>query len=200
MSHISPGPCVGVWVRSWTSMLHRIRFENSTLKLPLVTNLLTIRDRQHPRSSSSITSLLFLLFVVFPSSIIPTRMCRTCSAVNTLYIFMFWEVLLDLCVDRVTSLVQETLFFFYSSAAGGTSVSFFTSVSLRSAVNPFHPLTGCEMRLPEAWDRNFKKNWHFFFFYCELMQLIVRYDEIYCIEMFFKIKTRSPQEIFFRFW
>lgn len=70
------------------------------VELPLVTILLTIRDGtriNHPT-------------LCFSSSIIPSRMCRTCSAVNTLYIFTFWEVLLDLCVNRVTSLVQETLF------------------------------------------------------------------------------------------
>lgn len=43
------------------------------------------------------------------SSIIPTRVYRRYSAVNTLYIFMFWEVLLDFSVS-IEWLVQETLF------------------------------------------------------------------------------------------
>lgn len=45
----------------------------------------------------------------FSSFDIPSRMYRPIPAVNTLYIFMFWEVLSNVCVNRETRLVQETL-------------------------------------------------------------------------------------------
>lgn len=47
----------------------------------------------------------------FSSLNIPGRMYRKYPAVNTLYIFMFfWEVLLDLCVDRETRLCARDTF------------------------------------------------------------------------------------------
>lgn len=45
----------------------------------------------------------------FSTSNIPARMYKKYPTVNTLYIFMFQEVLLGRCVNRQKSLVQETL-------------------------------------------------------------------------------------------
>lgn len=91
------------WVllcKTLCNMRHRIRFE-SWCWAPSCYNSTDNQGQTAP-------TLIIKLFFFFSSLIIPTRTHREISAVNTLYIFMFGEVLFDLCVNRVTSLMQET--------------------------------------------------------------------------------------------
>lgn len=138
-------------------------------------------------------------------------MYRRYPAVNTLYIFMFWEVLLDLSVNRETRLVQETLlvsgrhinlflFFFFSSIYYIQQWIRFTCwqdvafwglyISNHFYQKKIYTFFCFVLQFFDDWLK-----WISIMF-CKLIPLIVHYDGIYCTQM---LVIRSPhlQKMFF---
>lgn len=115
----------------------------------------------------------------FPQGLV-SFFVRKYSAVNTLYIFMFWEVLLDLCVNRVTC-ARDTF-----CQWKGTFIRFPAFILL----NAESISLADKMWLSEACVCIYlttvieRRKWIFLMILLmKLMQLIVHYDGIHYIQL-----------------